>query len=915
MAFGKWSVGSVVVSLALTSLGCTSAEDASTRTPAGARQGGFDIAVTSSLSSVIVSRGGGATATLTVRRAGFTGALVLTVEGLSQGVTGEVSPVPLPPSSAETQTVSLAVRARADAAEGTQRARIRAQGRDLGVIDVVVRALPLPTVRVDTTISPLNPTATDDADRTAPPRPVSRLVDTRSATDFIEGELVVTDDDATAVAALAASFGGRVVTRFSPRAMGVATPDVHLVRFDPATVDVSDVVQDLAATSPRARGDLKVSSRAGLGTLAAAARAGRSGLVVSMQLLAEPQIYQTRVIHEAPAGSPPLTGTGTYSDNPFDWIPYRRDGIQRMGVAESWRALELAGRLGNRVTVGVLDQGFGSMYMPPGTRVLGGGADVRTEGTCQTGDSTHPCPAWHGTGTVQVIGATHNDRSGIAGVGAPVASVVAYHGNRSVYDLSLGAVALFNAGARVINISKNIWFAATITGQAVGINSVTSALHNQGAVIYASAGNDGRDVDSEDCFTFFCWEDTWVVPCENDGVECVGGVARGNTYRDAASAYGASEVDIFAPFYLPIGANPDVTADAAYEVGGTSVSSPFMAGVAALVWAANPSLTADQVIGTINGTARATGYAESPRLVQPFAAVRSALGPQAPVVRITSPSDGTTMPYGGTHFVTLSADVFDVEDASDQLTVRWTSDVDGALGTGPSVVVSFATPGARTITVTATDTSGRSTSATVHVTTVNSGPTAIISAPTTATRFFNSVPAVFHGRATDPEEGALPCSALTWTIDRVPSWSATGCDVAGVFNVLGAARVTLRATDAQGATSSSSVDVLFDAPASTGTPTATIVSPPDGQLLSARGSTHLSGIGSGSLGSVMLVWTVTEGDVETFVGLGPEVDWTPATTSTSRCGTHNAVLTLYAYDGTGIHVTTTITVTLDFGPC
>jgi hypothetical protein len=50
--------------------------------------------------------------------------------------------------------------------------------------------------------------------------------------------------------------------------------------------------------------------------------------------------------------------------------------------------------------------------------------------------------------------------------------------------------------------------------------AATALTRASGALLFASAGNDGLDVDSEDGF-IFCWEDTLFTPCENAGVTVV----------------------------------------------------------------------------------------------------------------------------------------------------------------------------------------------------------------------------------------------------------------------------------------------------------------------------------------------------------------------------------------------------------
>src|SRR5207248_697066 len=129
----------------------------------------------------------------------------------------------------------------------------------------------------------------------------------------------------------------------------------------------------------------------------------------------------------------------------------------------------------------------------------------------------------------------------------------------------------------------------------------------------------------------------------------------------------------------------------------------------------------------------------------------------APHVSIDAPADGSL--FGPTDSITLSAAATDLEDGNLGGGVAWTSDLDGALGTGATLgtgtsVVSTLRSGTHTISASVTDRGGKSAVATLTLV-VNAAPTVQLVAPASGATFAPDEPVTLTAGATDTEDGDL----------------------------------------------------------------------------------------------------------------------------------------------------------------
>lgn len=100
----------------------------------------------------------------------------------------------------------------------------------------------------------------------------------------------------------------------------------------------------------------------------------------------------------------------------------------------------------------------------------------------------------------------------------------------------------------------------------------------------------------------------------------------------------------------------------------------------------------------------------------------------------------------------------------DRLSYAWDFG-DGASAMGEEVSHTFAV-GVHEVELTATDGAGAAHRDRVRIVSGNRAPQAIVTSPFTGGSFEAGVPISVQGVANDPEDGALPCDAFTWTVFR-----------------------------------------------------------------------------------------------------------------------------------------------------
>lgn len=496
--------------------------------------------------------------------------------------------------------------------------------------------------------------------------------------------------------------------------------------------------------------------------------------------------------------------------------------------------------------------------------------------------STPPPGCWHGQMSFGVSAALSRNYFGTAGTsgGWEVKPLLI----KVNADLSTWATGIYDAlynSADVINMSlaqECGYICRTYQGGNSLKAALKTALYNN-SIVVASAGNQGQDISDVDKY-----------PCTINGVVCVGAVDR-NGWAGTYSNYGTT-VDIWAPagVFSTVTRN-SAAADVATEndnlgedelhvFGGTSCSAPFLSGIVALMKMLNPSITYDQVRGTLRNTANAsfdpkvhTGYVDA------YQAVAAVKPNNPPVVTITEPTQTTT----GYQNVFFSAHVKDPEspspsphwgygDFSSRLV--FSSDIQGTLctatgdatGAGTTLIctASQLSLGPHVITATATDPFGAQGNDTLNIWVANTPPTAKITFPATGSTYFTSQKVNVRGYGFDPDE-AIQDAMLSWT-SNVSGSLGTGSDL-WVSLPQGSHTITLTAKDSLGQIGKDSIVVTVKV--GEGYPTAQIVNPPHNTVVAVGQIVHLEGKGfdpeDGLLPGPSLRWS---SDRDGYLGTG-----------------------------------------------
>jgi len=209
----------------------------------------------------------------------------------------------------------------------------------------------------------------------------------------------------------------------------------------------------------------------------------------------------------------------------------------------------------------------------------------------------------HGTHVAGIIAAKRNNGIGMDGVADNVKIMMLRavpDGDEHDKDIALAIRYAVDNGARVINMS----FGKDFSPGKKWVDEAVKYAESKNVLLVHAAGNDHKDLDSTDNFPN---PDIQVTKTKATNWITVGASsdpsaeADFKSYTASFSNYGKNGVDVFAPgtrIYSTVPGGNNYR-----NLQGTSMASPVVAGLAALVLSYNPQLTAQQLKWVIEKSA------------------------------------------------------------------------------------------------------------------------------------------------------------------------------------------------------------------------------------------------------------------------------------------------------------------------
>jgi len=375
-------------------------------------------------------------------------------------------------------------------------------------------------------------------------------------------------------------------------------------------------------------------------------------------------------------------------------------GVKRIGSG----FVHDSGNRGDGVKVAIVDTGIDYTHPDLDGNYVGGFDFVNADGDPMD-DHGH---GTHVAGTV----AAADDGAGVVGA-APKALL---YGVKVLNSMGSGSWSGIIAGIEWaadngVQVTNNSYGGSTDPGSIV--KAAFDNSYAAGVLHVAAAGNSGACTPTGD---------TVLYPAKFASVMAV--AATSSTDARACFSSTGPAVEISGP---GVSINSTRRGGGYTVMSGTSMASPHVAGVAALVLA-SAQMTNVEARQKLVDTADDLGAVGRDELygfglVDADEAASSGPVNTAPQVTIASPADGLHFDSGTT--IGFQGTATDLEDGSCTSSLAWTSNLDGAIGTGGSFSKVLQN-GVHTVTASTTDSGGRTGTDTITVTVSTNATTAMV---------------------------------------------------------------------------------------------------------------------------------------------------------------------------------------------